>query len=1316
MTTTYYLVIHGVAGDYSDKLLTGAFKVSDFEFQTTNGSPGPGAGNTSTFDPLTLTLDSNSYAALLTDLGRGSVISGVSLIGETTGAGGTPLITYDLNLSNVVVTDLLKDTSSNNGVDLTLDYSKIGLVTSTVGSSGKTTTNPLSFGWDVAADTATGSGTELTSGGTAVGASTPTKYYLLIDGLNGGSTDKGHVGWFEISDFNIDASNPSNIQSGTGIGSGQPNFGDLSVTLQGDLAGLLADSASGAVLKGVKIEGVTANDTPVYDLEVANVLISKIDDTSTTAATIDFNYGQIGLTTKGDNGSGQFVQTGSSSWDVTENRPITGSLPALHPGTGTFSAGTASSYYLVIHGVAGDYSDKLLTGAFKVSDFDFLTKNGGTAQAGAAGNGGSTFDPLTLTLDSNSYTALLTDLGKGSVISGVSLIGETTGAGGTALITYDLNLSNVVVTDLSKDTSSNTGVDLTLDYGKIGLVTSTVGSGGKTTTNPQSFGWDVAADKATNTGTELTSGGTAVGASTPTKYYLLIDGFNGGSTDKAHLGWFEISNFSIDASSTSDMNGPGGGGGGKATFGDLSVTLQGDLAGLLADSAAGTHLTGVKIEGVTATDTPVYDLEVANVLIDKVDDTSTTAATIDFNYSQIGLTTKGQNSSGQFVQTGSSSWDVANQQPVTGSLPGLHTGGTFSAGAASSYYLVIHGVAGDYSDKLLTGAFKVSDFEFQTTNSGTSSFNPLTLTLDSNSYTALLTDLGRGTLISGVSLIGETTGAGGTALITYDLNLSNVVVTDLSKDTSSNNGVDLTLDYGKIGLVTSTVGSSGKTTTNPQSFGWDVAADQVTGSGTELTSGGTAVGASTPTKYYVLIDGFNGGSTDKAHLGWFEISDFNIDASATSNIQNGPGGGAGSATFGDLSITTDGDVALPSLLARSAPGTHLTGVKIEGVTANDTPVYDLEVANVLISKIDDTQTPGYSIDFNYNEIGLTTKGQNSSGQFVQTGSSSWDIANQQPVSGSLPALHVGPNAPCYCRDMLILTDRGEVPVQALAIGDVVVTMSGATRPIKWIGRRSYAGRFAVGQKDILPVCIRAGAIDENTPRRDLWISPHHAMYLEGVLIEARDLVNGVSIVQAETVDKVEYFHIELETHDVLVVEGSFSESFIDDDSRNLFHNAPEYRTLYPEDEQAAARYYAPRLDAGYAVEKARRHIEARAGLRAVANDNADALRGYVDQISSRRIGGWAQNPDHPEAPVCLDVYADGRLIGQTLANRYREDLQQAGLGSGRHSFEFTPPAGLTFAPDAVEVRRSFDGAMLSASYSARTNLAAGKREPARRTA
>jgi VCBS repeat-containing protein/autotransporter passenger strand-loop-strand repeat protein/autotransporter-associated beta strand protein len=286
---------------------------------------------------------------------------------------------------------------------------------------------------------------------------------------------------------------------------------------------------------------------------------------------------------------------------------------------------------------------------------------------------------------------------------------------------------------------------------------------------------------------------------------------------------------------------------------------------------------------------------------------------------------------------------------------------------------------------------------------------------------------------------------------------------------------------------------------------------------------------------------------------------------------------------------------------------------------------------------------------------------------------------------------------CYCRGTLIRTKTNEIPVEALSIGDRVLTASGALRPIRWIGRRSYGGRFIEGRNDILPICFKAGSIGEGTPGRDLWISPHHAMYFEnaagGVLIEAKDLVNGTTIIQAKAIDSVEYFHIELETHDVIVAEGALSETFVDDHSRGMFHNAYEYAALYPDRSASPARYCAPRLAGGYEVEAIRRQLAPLAGLVECQQPSAAGeLRSSVDRIDARRIEGWVQNVDHPEVPVCLDIYANGRLIGRTLANLYREDLRHAGLGSGRHAFAFVSDAD--WEAGKVEVRRSIDDALL----------------------
>jgi acyl-coenzyme A synthetase/AMP-(fatty) acid ligase/acyl carrier protein/thioesterase domain-containing protein len=103
------------------------------------------------------------------------------------------------------------------------------------------------------------------------------------------------------------------------------------------------------------------------------------------------------------------------------------------------------------------------------------------------------------------------------------------------------------------------------------------------------------------------------------------------------------------------------------------------------------------------------------------------------------------------------------------------------------------------------------------------------------------------------------------------------------------------------------------------------------------------------------------------------------------------------------------------------------------------------------------------------------------------------------------------------------------------------------------------------------------------------------------------------------------------------------------------------------------------------------------GSNLLAASEPPRLRGFVDHASPSRIAGWAQFISDPEAPVCLDISIDGRIVGQVLANRYRPDLERAGLGSGRHSFEFTPPSGLAFSAQDVQVSCSVSRAALAFS-------------------
>jgi hypothetical protein len=79
------------------------------------------------------------------------------------------------------------------------------------------------------------------------------------------------------------------------------------------------------------------------------------------------------------------------------------------------------------------------------------------------------------------------------------------------------------------------------------------------------------------------------------------------------------------------------------------------------------------------------------------------------------------------------------------------------------------------------------------------------------------------------------------------------------------------------------------------------------------------------------------------------------------------------------------------------------------------------------------------------------------------------------------------------------------------------------------------------------------------------------------------------------------------------------------------------------------------------------------------------------------VGGWAQDTNHPETPVCLDVVVDGAIVALTVASEYRADIAAAGVGNGCHGFDLGLETPLdSGVPHVVEVRRSADGALVCA--------------------
>ncbi|MGA2951594.1 MAG: Hint domain-containing protein [Caulobacteraceae bacterium] len=183
---------------------------------------------------------------------------------------------------------------------------------------------------------------------------------------------------------------------------------------------------------------------------------------------------------------------------------------------------------------------------------------------------------------------------------------------------------------------------------------------------------------------------------------------------------------------------------------------------------------------------------------------------------------------------------------------------------------------------------------------------------------------------------------------------------------------------------------------------------------------------------------------------------------------------------------------------------------------------------------------------------------------------------------------------CFVSGTRLRTARGEVAVEDLAIGDLAVTATGEARPIVWIGRRRIVNPTA-GQQ---PVRVSAGAFGVGLPARDLWLSHGHAVCIEAmdeVFVPISHLINGSTIVR-EAASDVTYWHVELESHDVLLAEGLPCESYMDAGNRAWFGRA--YGRLEAIDPERVAeslsRYARPFVDGGPIVAAIRERLAARA--------------------------------------------------------------------------------------------------------------------------
>jgi hypothetical protein len=185
---------------------------------------------------------------------------------------------------------------------------------------------------------------------------------------------------------------------------------------------------------------------------------------------------------------------------------------------------------------------------------------------------------------------------------------------------------------------------------------------------------------------------------------------------------------------------------------------------------------------------------------------------------------------------------------------------------------------------------------------------------------------------------------------------------------------------------------------------------------------------------------------------------------------------------------------------------------------------------------------------------------------------------------------------CFLAGTQISTPFGYRNIETLQIGDEVLTAEGESRPVRWLGIQTVSRYFADPLRSF-PVRVKANAIADNVPSRDLLVSPDHALMVDGALVQAGALVNGTSIVREQNLPATfKYYHVELADHALILAENTPAETFIDNVDRLGFDNWAEHEALY-----GAAE---PLVEMGFSRAKSTRQVPVATRVRLATRGDA----------------------------------------------------------------------------------------------------------------
>jgi T5SS/PEP-CTERM-associated repeat protein len=152
---------------------------------------------------------------------------------------------------------------------------------------------------------------------------------------------------------------------------------------------------------------------------------------------------------------------------------------------------------------------------------------------------------------------------------------------------------------------------------------------------------------------------------------------------------------------------------------------------------------------------------------------------------------------------------------------------------------------------------------------------------------------------------------------------------------------------------------------------------------------------------------------------------------------------------------------------------------------------------------------------------------------------------------------------CFAEGTRIQAAGGPIAVESLRAGDRVTLADGGCEPVVWVGSRAVDCARHPKPESVWPVRVREGAFGPGAPVRDLWLSPDHAVFVDGVLVPVKLLIDGAGIAQVQR-DRVTYYHVELPEHALILAEALPVESYLDTGDRADFGRDSGAMRLFPD--------------------------------------------------------------------------------------------------------------------------------------------------------